>query len=171
MNTETIERHDAAPTGDHQGIHPTRTDAHRDGPGSGASGGGVAAPARSRVLRAGSRVLVALLAAGLFVMFARGIDPADSSAVSTGVLSEHAPATVADFVNAGLLGQIESSGYTVRILATNDDEPVYTVLDANGVILGERLRADEVYHVAPGLDINRMLMAEPLMLADFHNYD
>lgn len=141
------------------------------GASNGASGGaGGSSPMRTRVTRAGGRVLIALAAAIAFVSIARSIDPSSSSARDpsrAGVLSEDpltSPRIDGAFVKEGLLGELVGAGYTVRIHASAD-EPRYTVIDSAGTVLGERLRADEVYKVVPGLNIDGMLLDGGLMLA------
>ena len=106
-----------------------------------------------------------IMALGVFFFAANVIDPGQSSAV------DGSPAQISDrlvdssdLVSTGSLGALNGLTYTVEIHATAQG-PRYTVIDADGAILGAMLEALEVEQVAPGLELEGML-TEPLMLAE-----
>jgi len=104
-------------------------------------------------------------AMAVFFYAANVIDPGQSSAVD-GLPLEQIDASneTSPIRSSGSLGALTSLDFTVQIHATTEG-PRYTILDADGVLLGEMLEAEEVEMVAPGLELGGML-AEPMMLAD-----
>jgi hypothetical protein len=74
------------------------------------------------------------------------------------------------------LGELRGRTFRVEIVAgQNGEEPTYRVLDADGNVIADNLRAHEVYSVDPNLTIDRMgdfpestreMTSGPLMLLE-----
>jgi len=144
-----------------------------------------------------SRARVALLRAGLaggfalaFVFLASRIDPSASRASESAGLTFTLPDGVSTDIPSVFyevnsssdlgrsLGELRGRKVRVEIVSGRGGaEPTYRVLDADGRVLADGLRADEVYTVDPDLTIDRMgdypeldesaaTVVGPLMLLD-----
>lgn len=139
----------------------------------------VSAPARaphSRLRSTLVKVGVASGMAGAFVLVAMLAEPGRSSA-SQGVSLPDASLSTQPAVQsgaradlAGLLGEMRGRTYRIEVVSGRG-EPTYRVLAADGRVLAEGLRADEVYTIDEHLTVDRFgdapeLMNGPLMLLE-----
>ncbi len=139
--------------------------------------------ARTAILRAGIAGGMALA----FVLAASLIEPGASRASESGGgvvlpngVSRELPAVFYKVDSASdlgrSLGELDGRKFRIEIVSGRGGEPAtYRLLDANGGVVAEGLRADEVYSVDPDLTIDRMgdypelessLTGGPLMLLD-----
>lgn len=114
-----------------------------------------------RVCVAGGMALAFVLAASLFEPGASRASERGGAIVLPDGVSREIPAifykvdSSTDFGRS--LGELDGRKFRVEILSGRGGEPVtYRLLDANGSIVAEGLREDEVFTVDPDLTIDRM---------------
>ncbi|MGP1308939.1 MAG: hypothetical protein ACTS27_01930 [Phycisphaerales bacterium] len=119
---------------------------------------------RATLLRAGIAGVMALAFVGAASLFEPGVSSAseDGSGITLpeGV-SRDLPAVFYQVDSSSdlgrSLGEIKGRKFRIEIVAgRGGEEPTYRVLDADGNIVAEGLRADEVYSVDPDLTVDRM---------------
>jgi len=106
-----------------------------------------------------ARISVALALSLGFLWAASRIDPGQSSAVTI-----VAPRPVmTDEAGRVSMGVLQGRDITLHLIATPDG-PRYTVLDATGAVIAERVTREELSSLRPDLNLDN-LIAGPLMLA------
>ncbi|MBL0921156.1 MAG: hypothetical protein IBJ10_03395 [Phycisphaerales bacterium] len=124
----------------------------------------------ARRTRAAARPLIALALASVFILVARQIEPAGSLAGESGDLGDPiAPAGAPKAFGTGRpsLGTLTGGDYTIEIVP-HPDGPRYTVYDRNGEKIADQLPAEDLYRIAPDLDVTGLFagMSGPLMMAE-----
>ncbi len=139
--------------------------------------------ARTAILRAGiagGMALAFVLAASLIEPGASRASEQASSVVLPEGVSRDIPAIFYQVDSSSdlgrSLGELDGRKFRIEIVSGRGGEPeTYRVLDANGSVVADGLRANEVYSVDPDLTIDRMgdfpelestLTGEPLMLLE-----